>query len=231
MALFVIADLHLSLGTDKPMDKFSGWEDYVGKLSDNWHKSVKENDTVVIPGDISWAMRLENTVKDFSFIDALPGKKVLMKGNHDYWWNTKTKMEAFVAKQGFSSIVFLHNDCVISQNIAICGTRGWLFEDGQPHDQKVMAREVGRLTSSLQMAEKANPGLEKVVFLHYPPLYQSASSQELLKVMADFGVKRCYYGHLHSASIRYATQGMRGGIKYSLISADALGFNPLEVTL
>ncbi|HIV88031.1 MAG TPA: metallophosphoesterase [Candidatus Pygmaiobacter gallistercoris] len=225
MALYAIADLHLSLGADKPMDVFWGWKDYVPRLKANWNRLVKPEDTVVLPGDISWAMKLENAIEDFSFIDRLPGRKIILKGNHDYWWTTVSKMNAFCAAQGFGTIHFLNNNSYLEEDVAICGTRSWLFDVGQPHDLKVMNRELGRLRSSLESAQ----GAEKLVFLHYPPLYPTGNAQEVVALLHEFGVRECWYGHLHGGSIRGAIQGEVDGIRYRLISADALGFCPLRI--
>ena len=225
MALYAIADLHLSLGADKPMDVFWGWKDYVPRLKANWNRLVKPEDTVVLPGDISWAMKLENAIEDFSFIDRLPGRKIILKGNHDYWWSTVSKMNAFCQAQGLQTIQFLNNNCYLEGQAAICGTRSWLFDVGEPHDLKVMNRELGRLRSSLESAKDA----EKLVFLHYPPLYPTGNAQEVISLMKEFGVRECWYGHLHGASIRGAIQGEVDGIRYRLISADALGFCPLRI--
>ena len=167
MALFVLGDPHLSLGGAKPMDVFPGWDGYVEKLEANWRKLVKPEDTVVLAGDISWAMRLSDTRKDFAFLHSLPGRKLLMKGNHDYWWSTANKMNAFFKAEGFDSLQLLHNNSYTVGDYALCGTRGWLFDVGEPHDEKVMNREIGRLRLSLDAAE---PGLEKLAFLHYPPV-------------------------------------------------------------
>ena len=225
MALYAIADLHLSLGADKPMDVFWGWKDYVPRLKANWNRLVKPEDTVVLPGDISWAMKLENAIEDFSFIDRLPGQKIILKGNHDYWWTTVSKMNAFCAAQGFTSIQFLNNNCYLTEQVAICGTRSWLFDPGEPHDQKVMNRELGRLRASLESAKDA----EKLVFLHYPPRYPTGNADEVIALLQEYGVRECWYGHLHGASIRGAVQGEVDGIRYRLISADALGFCPLRI--
>lgn len=225
MALYAIADLHLSLGADKPMDVFWGWKDYVPRLKANWNRLVKPEDTVVLPGDISWAMKLENAIEDFSFIDRLPGRKIILKGNHDYWWTTVSKMNAFCAAQGFETIQFLNNNCYFEEQVAICGTRSWLFDVGEPHDLKVMNRELGRLRASLESAKDA----EKLVFLHYPPLYPTGNAQEVVALLQEFGVRECWYGHLHGGSIRGAIQGEVDGIHYRLISADALGFCPLRI--
>ena len=167
MALFVLGDPHLSLGASKPMDIFPGWNDYVDRLEKNWRKLITPQDTIVLAGDISWAMRLIDTRKDFAFLQQLPGQKIIMKGNHDYWWSTANKMNAYLKAEGFDTLHILHNNSYSVEGYAICGTRGWLFDVGEPHDEKVMNREIGRLRMSLQAAE---PGLEKLVFLHYPPV-------------------------------------------------------------
>ncbi len=225
MSLYAIADLHLSLGADKPMDIFGGWKDYVPRLEANWNRLVRPEDTVVLPGDISWAMKLENAVEDFRFIDRLPGRKIILKGNHDYWWSTMAKMDAFCAAHGFSSIHFLNNNCYWYGETALCGTRSWLFDVGEPHDAKVMNRELCRLRASLQSAGEA----EKLVFLHYPPLYPAGNADEVLALLREFGIRECWYGHLHGPSIRGAIQGEVDGVRYKLISADALGFCPVRV--
>ncbi len=152
MALYAIADVHLSLGADKPMDVFPGWEDYTRRLQENWHRLVKPDDTVVIAGDISWAMRLEDTREDFAYLHALPGKKLLLKGNHDYWWTTRRKMERYLETEGFTDITFVHNSAVPVQECAVCGTRGWLAGAMSEEDQKIVNREVGRLKTSLDEA-------------------------------------------------------------------------------
>ena len=150
MAIFTIGDLHLSLGTSKPMDIFSGWENYVERLRENWLAAVGPQDTVILAGDTSWAMKLEDCSADFAFLQNLPGRKLLLKGNHDYWWTTMAKMNAYLAANGFDSLSFLHNNCVFAEGLALCGTRSWLFDAGQPHDEKVMSRECGRLRASLK---------------------------------------------------------------------------------
>ena len=155
MSLFAIADLHLSLGTDKPMDIFGGWSDYVTKLETNWQNKVRPEDTVVIPGDISWGMNFEQSKKDFEFINKLNGRKIISKGNHDYWWNTKNKMDKFFAENGFDTINILHNNHYSYDGFGICGTRGWISDNGEPADQKVLAREAGRLALSIESAQKA----------------------------------------------------------------------------
>lgn len=225
MAIFAIGDLHLSLGADKPMDVFEGWEGYLPKLERNWRALVQPEDTVVLAGDTSWAMHLEDTRADFSFLQSLPGQKWLLKGNHDYWWTTQRKMERFFVQNSFDSLHILHNNCCMVDGVALCGTRGWPFDDTSAQDAKVMAREVGRLKLSLDAAGN----LPKLVFFHYPPIYPGARAQDILDVLAQYGVERCWYGHLHGRFIRFAVQGMCDGVQYKLISADGLDFCPWKI--
>jgi predicted phosphohydrolase len=226
MAIFAIGDLHLSLGTDKPMDVFHGWEGYLPKLEQNWRRRITPQDTVVLAGDTSWAMKLEDTAADFTFLQSLPGQKWMLKGNHDYWWTTQRKMDAFLSAGGYTSLHILHNGCCKVGNAALCGTRGWSFEDGAGgQDEKILAREAGRLRLSLQAAG----GLEKLVFLHYPPVYPGSCAEPIISVMREYGVKRCWYGHLHGSFVHYAVQGNVDGIEYRLISADALNFCPIPI--
>ena len=227
MALFVLGDTHLSLGGAKPMDVFPGWEGYGEKLEANWRRRVKPEDTVVLAGDISWSMRLADTRRDFAFLHSLPGQKLIMKGNHDYWWSTANKMNAFFAAEGFDTLRLLHNNSYTVDGYALCGTRGWLFDAGEPHDEKVMNREIGRLRLSLDAAE---PGREKLVFLHYPPVYTGADAPEIVAVLKEYGIRRCFYAHLHGKAIRFAVQGEVDGIRYKLVSADGLRFCPYKIT-
>ena len=227
MALFVLGDTHFSLGGAKPMDVFPGWNGYVEKLEANWRKLVKPEDTVVLAGDISWSMRLADTRKDFAFLNGLPGQKLIMKGNHDYWWSTANKMNAFFRAEGFDTLRLLHNNSYTVDGYALCGTRGWLFDADEPHDEKVMNREIGRLRLSLQAAE---PGKEKLVFLHYPPVYTGADAPEIVAVLKEYGIRRCFYAHLHGKAIRFAVQGEVDGIRYKLVSADGLQFCPYKIT-
>ena len=227
MALFVLGDTHLSLGGAKPMDVFPGWNGYVEKLEANWRKLVKPEDTVVLAGDISWSMRLADTRKDFAFLNGLPGQKLIMKGNHDYWWSTANKMNAFFRAEGFDTLRLLHNNSYTVDGYALCGPRGWLFDADEPHDEKVMNREIGRLRLSLQAAE---PGKEKLVFLHYPPVYTGADAPEIVAVLKEYGIRRCFYAHLHGKAIRFAVQGEVDGIRYKLVSADGLQFCPYKIT-
>lgn len=228
MSLFAIADLHLSLGTDKPMDVFEGWRDYVPRIEENWRSCVAPDDTVVIAGDISWAMKLEEAVADFRFINSLPGRKLILKGNHDYWWSTRRKIEVFLEENRFSSIGIVHNSAVEAGNFAVCGTRGWLYDAESAEDKKIVSREVGRLNASLDAAEKGEK--KPIVFLHYPPVYGGMECREIMDVLVNRKVADCYYGHIHgSAAAKRSPTGEYRGVQMHLISCDYLGFRPLLV--
>lgn len=227
MPLFVIGDPHLSFGCEKPMDIFRGWQDYTLRLEKNWRRVVSPEDTVVVAGDISWAMSLEEGEKDFAFLERLPGKKLLLKGNHDYWWSTRKKMENFFETKGFLSLGIIHNNAIRVENISVCGTRGWFYDAEKDAEKKVLLREAGRLRASILAAREL--GGEPVAFLHYPPVYSSAVCEEMMQVLEESKIKRCYYGHLHGASIGRAVQGEYRGIEFRLISCDALNFCPLRV--
>lgn len=228
MSLYVIGDLHLSLGEDKQMDIFAGWNDYVCRLEENWKKLITNNDTVVIAGDISWAMKLEETYTDFKFIDNLPGKKIFLKGNHDYWWATKSKIDKFLAEKGMDTISILFNNAYEYEEYAICGTRGWFLENDTPKDIKVLNREVGRLNMSIESGKKT--GKEPIVFLHYPPYFAGTECTEIINVLVNHRIKRCYYGHIHGKrNFQFAFEGEYKGIEFKLISCDRVGFTPVLV--
>ncbi len=228
MSLFVLGDTHLSFGVpDKPMDIFNGWENYQTLLEENWRRKVTAEDTVVLAGDISWGMNLEEAKADFAFLHALPGKKIILKGNHDYWWNSMKKMTAFFADHGFDSLQILHNNCYAYEGFGICGTRGWVNMPDEPSDTKVLAREQQRLKVSLEAAVKQ--GLKPIVFLHYPPIYWSNCNEPMLELLKEFSVEHCYYGHLHGKSHSRATRGVEDGVHYHLISGDYLHFSPEKV--
>ena len=219
MSLYAIADLHLSLGADKPMDIFGGWDNYVERLEENWRNTVKNDDTVVIAGDISWAMRLDQTYQDFSFIEALPGRKIFLKGNHDYWWSTRKKIEDYLRANSFKSISILFNSAEVVGEFAVCGTRGWSYDCSSQEDIKILNREVGRLTMSIEEAKKT--GLEIVAFLHYPPVFSGYECTEILNVLQKYDIKKCYYGHLHGRQVaRKAIIGTYKGIEFHMISSD-----------
>ena len=229
MALFTIADLHLSKGTEKPMDVFGGrWQGYMEKIEKNWRAIVTEQDTVVLGGDISWAMNFAQAQADFLFLRDLPGKKIILKGNHDLWWNTVRKMNLFLEENHITNIEFLFNNCFFYEDIALCGTRGWFFEENfkESHDEKIFQRELLRLKASF-MAAQAQPHRETWCFLHYPPLYANFRCQEIIDLMRAFDVQRCIYGHLHSESLRYAVEGEHDGIQFTLVSSDHVNFTPI----
>lgn len=224
MSLFAIADLHLSLGVDKPMDVFPGWAGYVEKLEKNWRENVRPEDTVVVAGDISWGLDISEAKEDFAFLDRLPGTKILLKGNHDLWFSTKTKVEKFFAENGFSTLKILFNNAYEYGNRAICGTRGWMND---PIEKKVLLRECGRLRMSLEEGKKF--GKEPLVFLHYPPVFGGGECYEILDVLLEYGIKQVYYGHIHGYSSGYAINGIRNGIDFRLISCDFVQFNPVKI--
>ncbi|MCL2195400.1 MAG: metallophosphoesterase [Oscillospiraceae bacterium] len=227
--IYAIADPHLSFGTAKPMDIFPGWDNHAQRLEANWRKLVRDDDTVVLPGDISWGMTLDQALPDFQFLHNLPGRqKVILKGNHDYWFSTRRKIEDLWTAHGLTSLVLLHNNAIEAEGMAICGSRGWFFDSDEPHDTKVLAREAGRLRTSIQAGKQLSDNV--CVFLHYPPITQDRVCEEIDSVLRDEGVARCYYGHLHSSAAKRAFVGERNGTHYDIVSADALGFCPKLIT-
>ena len=230
MALYAIGDLHLSLGTDKPMDVFGGgWSNYTDKIRAEF-QALQPQDLCVLCGDISWGMTLEDSLDDFKFLSGLPCKKIILKGNHDYWWNTVSKMKSFFSVNGIDDIEILNNNCFFYEDAAICGTRGWLHDSemDEQQNEKILARETGRLRASLLAAGETET---KLCFFHYPPRYKDYVCKEIVEVMNEFGVKRCWYGHIHSYGHRFAVRGEVDGIHYSMISADFIGFAPQKIQL
>lgn len=228
MKVYAIADLHLPLGVDKPMNIFGGWDNYVNRLHDNWQRKVRADDIVIIPGDISWALKLEDTFKDFEFIQKLNGTKIIIKGNHDLWWSTRSKVEKFWNDNGFDSLHLIQNDHFKTGSKGICGTRGWINDNSEPADAKVIAREAIRLDLSVKSAVDA--GLDPVVFLHYPPVYANICNYDILEVLHKYNVKHCFYGHLHGNTHAFAINGTRDNVSYQLVSADFLQFDPMDIT-
>lgn len=228
MALYTIGDLHLSQTADKSMDVFEGWENYTQRIKENWNALVAPEDTVVLAGDISWGMNMEEAMADFLLIDALPGQKIILKGNHDYWWASVTSMHRAFEEHGITTIDFLHNNSYSIDGMAICGSRGWLFEDEEPHDAKIIRRERIRIDNSLNSVSENTA--EKVLFLHYPPVFGDQVQEPFIEVMQKHGVKRCYYGHIHGPGHQYAVTERRYGIEFHMVSADYLNFTPLLVS-
>ena len=229
MALYAIGDLHLCLGASKPMDVFGGaWTGYMEKLRQGV-SVINESDTTVLLGDLSWALGLEEAKEDFAWINEIPGRKIILKGNHDYWWSTAAKFYKFCERNRFSNQWILNNNHYGYQDWAICGTRGWFFEEERSgeQDEKVFRRELQRLEASLKSAGE----LQKLVFLHYPPRYKGYTCEPILELLHKYDVRRCFYGHLHGASHSLAMEGIWDGIEYKLVSADKLNFQPFSVIL
>lgn len=226
MAVYVIGDLHLSFGTDKPMDIFGEkWNNHVARFLDGF-SVVKEEDTVILAGDISWGISLDEALEDFLFLEKLPGKKLLVKGNHDYWWETVGKTTRFFRENGIQSIEILHNNSILADGIAVCGTRGWFFEEDRgEHSEKIYKRELGRLESSLIAGQKLHAE-DLVAVMHYPPICVGFECKEMTEMLADYHVSRCFYGHLHGPSHSFAFNGIHKGVEYRLIAGDYLGFCP-----
>ncbi|MBE7030773.1 MAG: serine/threonine protein phosphatase [Ruminococcaceae bacterium] len=234
MALFAMSDLHLAKSIDKPMDIFGNrWQDYMERIEENWTRLVGEEDTVIINGDVSWATYLAECEADFSFLHSLPGKKILMKGNHDYWWESITKMRGYVAEKGFGSIELLHNNAYVCGDVAIAGNRGWndpSIEGFGAEDRKIFDRELIRAELSLEEAAKS--GASTLVFAtHYPPITRLKQVNEAYAKLFDkYGVRVCLYGHLHAAGFSNALEGDFNGVIYKLVSADYLQFSPYRIT-
>jgi predicted phosphohydrolase len=227
MALYAIGDLHLCLGAPKPMDIFGGnWTGYMDKLKEGM-SVITADDTTVLLGDLSWALSLEESAADFAWINEIPGRKIILKGNHDYWWSTAAKFRKFCEENGFSNMEILNNNCFEYEDWAICGTRGWFFEEERSgaHDEKVFKRELCRLEASLKAAGEKN----KMVFLHYPPKYKGYDCKEILQLLEKYQVRRCFYGHLHGGSHKLALEGLWDGVEYRMVSADYLNFKPYKV--
>ncbi len=233
MAVFTLADLHLSFSTNKPMDVFGSlWENHAEKIEEYWNYMVDPEDTVVVPGDISWAMTLDEAVEDFAFINALNGKKIIMKGNHDYWWQSMAKLEEFKKNNALDTITFLYNSAVEAENLIICGSRGWATETSVvgADDKKIIAREALRFELSIKEAQKlkGESGREIVVFSHFPVLSPGEATSPILEVLVRYGISRVYYGHLHSPRENQIIN-RAGGIDLTLVSADFRRFTPVRV--
>ena len=238
MSLFVMADLHLSSDRSKSMEIFGPrWQDYMEKIQKNWNLVVSPEDTVIVPGDISWSLRLEDSLDDFRFLDALNGKKLIGKGNHDFWWSTHSKLRAFWEKNQISTVDILYNNAHRFENCIVSGTRGWFVEENQQHTvgnvehAKIVNREAIRLRLSLEEAVKLrgeDKDLPIVVFLHFPPIWNDFVCREILDVLHEFEIKTCYFGHIHGAYYAPRTQSFEG-IDFTICAADYLNFTPLPV--
>lgn len=234
MSIYVIGDLHLSFSVDKPMDIFgNNWENHAEKIRNNWISKVTENDTVILPGDFSWATYLEDSYKDFEFLNSLPGKKILSKGNHDYWWTTVTSMKKFLRKNNFQNIDFLFNNSFLIEDKIITGTRGWINTWKSAENYKILKRENDRLKLSIESGiNEFGKDKEIISFIHYPPFYKEQMIPEeidFIKTLRNYGVKKCYYAHLHSESHKEAFEGIKDEISFKLVSSDYLKFNLLEI--
>lgn len=240
MAIFAIADLHLSLGSDKPMDVFgSQWVNHEQRLEEAWVSTVSAQDTVLIPGDISWGMTPEAALPDLQFIDRLPGRKILSKGNHDYWWGTMGKVETLARTNGLTTLTFLKNNAMLVEGKAICGTRGWISPsdaDFKTEDRTIYDRELGRLERSLIAGRAlllcdgntADSG-DMIAILHFPPIQASNAPSDFCALLEKYGVKMCVYGHLHGRGHAKAFEGVRNGVTYYLTAGDYISFKPLRL--
>lgn len=234
MAIFVIADLHLSFKNPKPMNIFGdNWENHEEKIRKNWQEKVTDNDLVILPGDFSWAMNLNDAYLDFKYLNDLSGKKLLLKGNHDYWWTTIKKMHEYLDENRFTTIDFIYNNSYCFEDKIIAGTRGWTLNSLEG-DGKILNRELGRLELSLKEGiEKYGNDKEILVFMHYPPITNSSLLNNLelkfVEVMKKYNVSRCMYGHLHSHSHKEAIIGKVEGIKFDLVSGDYLDFKLMNI--
>lgn len=229
MAIYAIADLHLSFSQNKPMDIFGdNWKGHEEKIKQNWIQKVKDNDLVLLPGDFSWSMYLKDSLKDFQFLDSLPGKKLLLKGNHDYWWTTITKMRNFLEENNLKNIDFICNNSYEYNGYIISGTRGWVFSENE-EDKKLIKREAIRLELSIQDGiNKYGKQKPIIVCMHYPPIIKTVNQNiniEFMNIMEKYNVQTCIYGHLHGLAIKDAIEGVIDGIKLKLVSADSLNFD------
>ena len=224
MSIYGISDLHLSFGTDKPMDIFRGWNNHTERLFANWNRLVNDEDTVILPGDLSWALKLEETKKDFEFLKTLKGKKILIKGNHDLWWSTAKKIHTFFENENITDCEILFNNSIVAEGYAIAGTRGWFYDNSG--SQKVLLREAGRLETSIKSA--LSSGLPILVFLHYPPVYGDYACREILDVLQKYNIRDVYHGHIHGAGFNNTVKEFEG-INFHLISCDCTEFTPIRI--
>lgn len=224
MSIYAISDLHLSFSVDKPMNIFRGWDNHAERIRANWCRLVKPEDTVVLAGDLSWGLKIEEAEEDFRFLNSLPGRKIILKGNHDLWWNTVKKLKEFFAEKNFDTIDIVFNNCAIAEGFAIAGTRGWFFDDNS--GKKVLLREAGRLEASLKAAKET--GLPILTFLHYPPVYSDSVCNEIFDVLKKYEIDTVYHGHIHGAGLNNAVKEY-DGVKFVLTSCDLTDFTPVFI--
>ena len=222
MSIYSISDLHLSFGTDKPMYVFGKlWNNYEEKIKENWINTVKETDTVIIPGDISWGMTLRESLPDFKYINDLPGKKIFLRGNHDYYFSTKNKIDNFLKENKLDTLILLHNNAYEVEDVIIAGTRGWGKTENSTNelDEKIIKREENRLILSLEYAKTLSQDKEIICALHFPPFI--GRFQEIMK---EYGVTKCMYGHLHGYGHSLVKEGIIDGIEYIMVGCDYNNF-------
>ena len=235
MAIYAMSDLHLALSADKPMDIFGGrWNDYMERIKHNWSSLVTDEDTVLIGGDVSWAMYLAQCKDDFEFLELLPGKKIISKGHHDYWWESITKLNKYISDMGFGSVSFLHNNSYIVENCGICGARGWIVPGSdafKSDDVKFYERELGRLALSAQSLDKFGDAAEyRIAMLHYPPVNKDGEVDPGFgEILKKHNIDICLYGHLHSQACMGAFNGVADGVEYRLVSSDYMNFVPYKL--
>ena len=229
MSIYAISDLHLSFNTNKPMDIF-GWNNYEEKISQDWRTNVKEEDLVLLTGDFSWEMKLENTYKDFQFINNLPGKKLLLKGNHALWWTTLKRMRELLKEKEFNNIDFIYNNSYEFENYIIAGTRGWNLVSENIDDKKIKDRELLRLENSIiDGIRKYGEDKPIIVCMHYPPLLKELKNSEFTKILEKYNVKYCLYGHLHGKSHMNVFDGNYNNVAYKMVSCDYTGFKLIKI--
>jgi len=235
MSVYVLSDTHLSITKNKPMDIFGRrWQNHTEKLRSEWLDTVSDGDTVVVPGDISWAMTLDEAEADLKFLDSLPGTKLIGRGNHDYWWNTAKKMYSYFEQKGITTLKLLYNNAYDVGDFIVCGSRGWYNdEDTSPKDsdyKKIVAREAMRIELSINEARKLDAEKPIVMFLHFPPVFRDYICREIVDVLHKHNITRCYFGHIHALYDIQPTFNFEG-IDFYIVSADYLNFRPSRIEL